>query len=93
MLWVMLLIFYAVPIGASLFLARRNLKLGRGDRKNAFRMAVFVFTSTVAAWFAGATHVLDANNELNCESCHNPHSSDVEKLFTVEGGCSGCHSN
>ncbi len=34
---------------------------------------------------------LDANKELNCQTCHNPHSSDSETLFTVEGGCAGCH--
>jgi serine/threonine-protein kinase len=43
------LILIAVLVGA-VFLARRNVRLGRGDRKGAFRLAAFVFT---VGWIAG----------------------------------------
>lgn len=38
-------------------LARRNLGLGRGDRKLAFRLAGFFFAMTILHWFFGAHHV------------------------------------
>ena len=40
-------------------LARRNLRLGRGDRRGAFRLAGFVFAAWAVAWFFGAHHVPD----------------------------------
>ncbi len=38
-------------------LARRNLRLGRGDRRGASRLAAFVFASAAVAWLFGAHHV------------------------------------
>ena len=38
-------------------LARRNLRLGRGDRRGASRLAAFVFAAWAVAWFFGAHHV------------------------------------
>jgi serine/threonine-protein kinase len=38
-------------------LARRNLRLGRGDRRGAFRMALFVMIATVLGWVLGSDHV------------------------------------
>ena len=38
-------------------LAYRNVKLGRGDRRGAFRAASAVFILTLAAWLLGNTHV------------------------------------
>lgn len=35
---------------------------------------------------------LDKEGNINCQSCHNPHSSDEDRLFTVKGGCKGCHN-
>jgi hypothetical protein len=46
----------ATPVGA-LLLARRNLKLGRGDRKAAFRVAVVVFVTYTLARLCRADHV------------------------------------
>jgi serine/threonine-protein kinase len=43
---------------AGVMLARRNLHLGRGDRRGASRLAVFVLAAWVAAVFFGAHHVL-----------------------------------
>src|SRR5271166_2160843 len=42
-------------VGAML--ARRNLRLGRGDRHGASRLAVVVFAAWSVAWFFGAHHV------------------------------------
>jgi hypothetical protein len=38
-------------------LAYRNLRTGRGDRRGAFRLAVFVFSVSMVAWIFGAHHV------------------------------------
>jgi hypothetical protein len=46
----------SVLVGGVL-LARRNLRLGRGDRKGAFRLAVYVFSVMTLTWIMGATHV------------------------------------
>jgi serine/threonine protein kinase len=42
-------------VGAML--ARRNLRLGRGDRRGAFRLAAFVFGVWTVAWVFGTHHV------------------------------------
>ena len=42
---------------ASVMFARRNLRLGRGDRRAAFRLAAFGFAAMAVAWFFGAHHV------------------------------------
>ncbi len=46
----------AILIGAVL-LARRNLRLGRGDRKGAFKLAFLVFSVVLFGFFFGADHV------------------------------------
>jgi serine/threonine-protein kinase len=38
-------------------IARRNLRLGRSDRRGATRLAVFVFVSLFLGWAVSATHV------------------------------------
>jgi protein kinase-like protein/zinc ribbon protein len=43
----------------SAILARRNLRLGRGDRRGAFRLAAVVFASIIVAFLLGAHHVAD----------------------------------
>ena len=43
--WINFLIWTAMSAGA-IVLARRNLRLGRGDRRGAFRLAAFVFVAT-----------------------------------------------
>jgi serine/threonine-protein kinase len=39
------------------FFARRNLRLGRGDRRGASRLAVFVITIMSISWILGESHV------------------------------------
>jgi hypothetical protein len=43
-------------VGAAL-LVRRNLRLGRGDRRGASRLAAFVFAAWAVAWLFGTHHV------------------------------------
>src|SRR5262249_7393073 len=50
-------IFFSVVVIAivgSAVLARRNLRLGRGDRTGAFRLSVYVFVITLGAGICGA---------------------------------------
>jgi predicted Ser/Thr protein kinase len=42
---------------AAVFLARRNLRLGRGDRRGAFRIATFVFSGAALSWIFSTHHV------------------------------------
>jgi Protein kinase domain len=49
------LVVSMLVVGA--LLARRNLRLGRGDRRGAFRLAAFVFGAGAVAWLFGAHHV------------------------------------
>jgi hypothetical protein len=49
------LLLSLLVVGAML--ARRNLRLGRGDRSGAFRLAAFVFAAWAAAVVFGAHHV------------------------------------
>ena len=51
------LLLSVLIVGAML--ARRNLRLGRGDRRGAFRLAAFVFAAWAVAWFFGVHHVPD----------------------------------
>ena len=52
---IQLVLFGAVLIGGFL-LARRNLRRGRGDRKGALRLSVFVFCGVVLVWVFGNWH-------------------------------------
>lgn len=47
--------FLALLLGAVL-LARYNFRQGRGDRRGAFRLAVFVFAVSMLGWLFGASH-------------------------------------
>jgi serine/threonine-protein kinase len=53
-------------LGAAL-LARRNLRLGRGDRRGAFRLALYMFSLVMLHWIFGAHHV--------------PESAEVDLFF------------
>jgi hypothetical protein len=47
---------YFVSMAAGLLLARRNMRLGRGDRRGAGRLAATVFLLRMAAWMLQAPH-------------------------------------
>ena len=51
-----IVVFLAVLAGSGL-IVRRNLRLGRGDRRGASRLAAFVFAAWAVQWFFGAHHV------------------------------------
>lgn len=57
-------VFFAVLI-ASILLARSNLRLGRGDRKGAFKIGLFVFSASLIGQVIGADHVPTLGEELN----------------------------
>jgi serine/threonine-protein kinase len=61
---VVLAIFFAVMIGAAL-LARNNLRLGRGDRRGALRLASVVFAGTLLDWLLTSHHVPSLLEEFN----------------------------
>jgi hypothetical protein len=52
----MFLILAAMIAGAVVF-AQRNVRAGRGDRRGAFRLAVFVFAAMSVSWVFGERHV------------------------------------
>jgi hypothetical protein len=54
---ILLLIVGLLVLTGALFLAYRNLKLGRGDRKGAFRLAAFVFSTRILHWIFAGDHV------------------------------------
>ena len=54
---VFLTLFFVVPVGAGL-IAFRHLKAGRGDRRGAFRLAVYVFGISFGTWLFTADHML-----------------------------------
>ncbi len=56
---VMTIIVGLLVVMAALFLVARNLRLGRGDRRGAFRVAVFVFTARSLHWAFSGDHVGD----------------------------------
>jgi serine/threonine-protein kinase len=49
-------VFFVAIVGGVL-LAWRNLRLGRGDRRGAFRLAAFVFAVFMLGWLFSAHHV------------------------------------
>ena len=61
-------IILSLIIGAIVFgvlLARRNLALGRGDRRGAFRLAAFMFALVLVGGVAGANHFVLLQEEWN----------------------------
>jgi serine/threonine protein kinase len=48
------LLYFAVVTGWGIFFARRNLRLGRGDRRNATRLALFILGLSVLNWILTA---------------------------------------
>ncbi len=57
-------VFITAMLGSA-FLAWRNLRLGRGDRKGAFRLAVFVFVTNFLRWLLADHHVASVGEVFN----------------------------
>lgn len=55
---------FASLVVAGVWMARRNLQLGRGDRKGAFRLALFVFLSHLLGRTLGSSHTPTFFGEL-----------------------------
>jgi serine/threonine-protein kinase len=55
--------FIVALIGGAL-IARKNLRLGRGDRRGAFRLALFLFVVRLASWFLAGHHVFQRSELL-----------------------------
>jgi len=61
---VFVLLFTVILLGAAL-LARRNLRMGRGDRRGASRLAAFYFLAGwLVPWLISAHHVPTLNGEF-----------------------------
>ena len=45
----------------AVLLARHNFRKGRGDRRGAFRLSLFIFAVSVLAWIFGANHAPTRN--------------------------------
>ena len=60
---VLLAILVVLLVGGGV-LARRNLRLGRGDRGGAFRLAFAMVVLGMAAWVVGAHHVADISGQF-----------------------------
>ena len=51
-------------LGAAGFMARRNLVLGRGDRRGAFRVSLLIAGVGLLSWALGAHNVADWNAQV-----------------------------
>ncbi len=58
---VILLTLFVGLLVASTFVARRNLRLNRGDTRGAVRLAIFVFLAFMASWALRAHHLQSIN--------------------------------
>jgi hypothetical protein len=60
-------VFFILFLGTSTvagFIARRNLRMGRGDRAGAFRVGAFSVICLMLGWFLGFDPVLEVGAEL-----------------------------
>ena len=57
------LMFVSLLVAVAIF-ARRNVRMGRGDRKGSFRVSAFVFSAVMLAWILEGHHVLDTGGEF-----------------------------
>lgn len=58
--WIGIFVFAGIIIGiliTAIFLARKNVKSGSGDRKGAFKTALVVLVFTFCGWFLSMNHV------------------------------------
>jgi serine/threonine protein kinase len=57
-------VLFAILIGGGLFFARQNLRIGRGDRRGATRLTLFVLATWTLAWVLIEHHVAAAGEGL-----------------------------
>jgi serine/threonine-protein kinase len=57
------LVLYWLIIGGCLIQVRRNLRRGRGDRKGARRLAMYVLAITMLQWLLRANHTAEIGEE------------------------------
>jgi Protein kinase domain len=62
--YVIIFAAFMAVLAAAMGLARRNLRLGRGDRRGATRVASVVFVLSLLGWAAGADHVPSVAGEF-----------------------------
>ena len=53
-----------VLVVVAVVLARKNIKLGRGDRRAAMRAAAIVLVANLVTWLLGAAHFADIGREV-----------------------------
>jgi len=58
-------LIFLVTFGGALVLARYNVRNGRGDRRGATRISLFVLVLMTASWILGARHSLDLRTEFD----------------------------
>lgn len=58
-------VFFISVVASGVIMARRNVRLGRGDRQGAFRIGVYLFTGTLVMEMVQASHVADVGDEFN----------------------------
>lgn len=61
--WILFGVFFGTLLLGAL-LALKNLRLGRGDRRGAFRLALFIFLIRMALWMFATHHVADTAEVL-----------------------------
>lgn len=62
--FVLILVLFSVLVGATV-MAVRNVRMGRGDRAGATRLASYMFLSTIMIWAISWDHIADPNEELS----------------------------
>src|SRR2546425_5726982 len=66
-------LFRSILIAGTSFFARRNLRLGRGDRRGALRISLYVLACYVLGWVLMFHHVSDQNRSEE-------HTSELQSL-------------
>jgi serine/threonine-protein kinase len=61
---------FVVVVLSAVLLAWRNVRVGRSDRKGAFRLALYIFSTTLAAGLLVAHHVAEVRPESDILKTH-----------------------
>jgi len=55
--WWILILFFLIVALAGVFLAVRNVRAGRSDRRGAMRLSLFIIAAMILGWAIGGHHV------------------------------------